>query len=48
MDISKKDCKLFREKLPDWQENYIECLSRACVILEVGLKSASENSGSLL
>lgn len=24
------------------------CLSRACVILEVGLKSASENSGSLL
>ena len=31
------------ERLSDWQENYIECL-----ILEVGLKSASENSGSLL
>ena len=26
------------ERLSDWQENYIECLSRACVILEVGLK----------
>ena len=38
MDISKKDWKLFREKLSGWQENYIECLSRACVILEVGLK----------
>ena len=36
------------ERLSDWQENYIECLSRAWVILEVGLKSASENSGSLL
>ena len=35
------------ERLSDWQGNYIECLSRACVILEVGLKSASENSGSL-
>lgn len=33
------------ERLSDWQGNYIECLSRACVILEVGLKSASENSG---
>lgn len=26
------------ERLSDWQGNYIECLSRACVILEVGLK----------
>lgn len=29
------------ERLSDWQGNYIECLSRAC------LKFASENSGSL-
>ncbi len=26
------------ERLSDWQENYIECLSRVCVILEVGYK----------
>ena len=26
MDISKKDWKLFREKLSDWQENYMEGL----------------------
>lgn len=33
------------ERLSDWQGNYIECLSRACVILEVGLKSASRIQG---
>ena len=26
------------ERLSDWQGNYIECLSRACVILEVRYK----------
>ena len=26
MEISKSDWKLFREKLPDWQENYVERL----------------------
>ena len=26
------------ERLLDWQGNYIECLSRVCVILEVGYK----------
>ena len=26
MDISKKDCKLFRERLSGWQENYMEGL----------------------
>lgn len=26
MDISKKDWKLYREKLPDWQERYMEGL----------------------
>ena len=26
MDISKKDWKLFREKLSGWQENYMEGL----------------------
>jgi len=24
MNISKKDWKLFRERLSDWQENYME------------------------
>ena len=26
MDISKKDWKLFRERLSGWQENYMESL----------------------
>lgn len=26
MEISKSDWKLFREKLPDWKENYVERL----------------------
>ena len=26
MDISKRDWKLFREKLPSWQENYMQKL----------------------
>ena len=26
MNISKKDWKLFRERLSDWQENYMEGL----------------------
>lgn len=26
MDISKKDWKLFQEKLPSWQENYMQKL----------------------
>ncbi len=26
MDISKRDWKLFREKVPVWQENYMESL----------------------
>jgi len=28
MDISKKDWKLFRERLSGWQENYMEGLVR--------------------
>ena len=29
MDISKKDWKLFRERLSGWQENYMEGLVKA-------------------
>lgn len=28
MEISKRDWKLFREKLAIWQENYMACLIR--------------------
>lgn len=24
VEISKKDCKLFRERVPEWQEHYME------------------------
>ena len=29
MDISKKDWKLFRERLSGWQENYMEGIVKA-------------------
>ena len=31
MDISKKDWKLFRERLSDWQENYMKGLVKEYV-----------------
>ena len=31
MNISKKDWKLFRERLSDWQENYMEELVKKYV-----------------
>jgi len=33
MDISKSDWKLFREKLPGWQEAYMERLNNEYVAL---------------
>ena len=43
MDISKKDWKLFREKLSDWQENYMEGLVKEYAnFLNDDKKSASE------
>ena len=43
MDISKKDWKLFREKLSGWQENYMEGLVKTYVdFLNGDKKSASE------
>ena len=32
MDISQMDWKLFREKLSDWQENYMEVLLKSMQI----------------
>jgi len=43
MDISKKDWKLFREKLSDWQEKYMEGLVKEYVnFLNDDTKHASE------
>lgn len=43
MDISKKDWKLFREKLSDWQEKYMEGLVKEYVnFLDDDTKHASE------
>ena len=43
MNISKKDWKLFRERLSDWQENYMEGLVKAYAdFLNDDKKPASE------
>ncbi|MGM9942259.1 MAG: multidrug transporter [Bulleidia sp.] len=42
MDITKKDWKLYREKLPDWQEAYMEKLIRGYQKLLRGSGYASE------
>ena len=43
MDISKKDWKLYREKLPGWQERYMEKLVKEYIeMLSNDDKPASE------
>ena len=43
MDISKKDWKLFRERLSDWQENYMKGLVKEYLdFLNDDTKHASE------
>ena len=43
MDISKKDWKLFRERLSDWKENYMKGLVKEYVnFLNDDTKHASE------
>lgn len=43
MEISKSDWKLFREKLPEWQENYMAGLIKDYVaFLNDNSKNASE------
>ena len=43
MDISKHDWKLFREKLPVWQENYMDKLNKEYIaLLSAEDKKASE------
>ena len=45
--IEKKDWKLFREKLPEWQEAYIERLIKEYAELLAGNKAASERFWAL-
>ena len=45
--IEKKDWKLFREKLPEWQEAYIERLIKEYAELLDGDASASEKFWAL-
>lgn len=33
MEVSKKDWKLFQERLPDWQEHYMEKLEQEYIVL---------------
>lgn len=48
MDISKRDWKLFREKVPAWQENYMESLIREYItFLNDKDKNASEKFWNL-
>ena len=51
MDISKKDWKLFRERLADWQEKYMEGLIKEYIRLMrlkvITYDDLSEFSGEL-
>ena len=47
MDISKSDWKLFREKLPVWQEAYMERLNNEYMALLTGNEKASDKFRAL-
>ena len=42
MEVSKNDWKLFRERIGDWQETYMECLVKEYMDLLEGEKNASD------
>ena len=42
MEVSKSDWKLFRERIGDWQETYMECLVKEYMDLLEGEKNASD------
>lgn len=46
-EISKKDWKLFREKLPDWQEHYMERLNREYIEMLNAPGNASDHFWAL-
>ncbi|MGN0423105.1 MAG: multidrug transporter [Lachnospiraceae bacterium] len=43
MEISKKDWKLFRERVPEWQENYMERLNQEYIDLLSSPGNASDH-----
>ena len=47
MEISKRDWKLFREKISEWQESYMERLSQEYIELLSGNGSASDRFWAL-
>lgn len=47
MEISEKDWKLFRQRLPDWQEAYMESLVREYAALLAGPERASDKFWAL-
>lgn len=47
IEISKRDWKLFREKLPGWQETYMERLCKEYVALLTGDQKGSERFWAL-
>lgn len=42
MEVSKSDWKLFRARIGDWQEAYMECLVKEYVDLLSGTENASD------
>ena len=42
MECSKSDCKLFRAKIANWQENYMDKLNKEYIKLLSGDEAASE------
>lgn len=43
IEISKKDWKLYREKVPEWQEHYMERLTKEYIDLLSGPGNASDH-----
>lgn len=42
MEISKSDWKLFRARIAEWQENYMECLVKEYIDMLNGTGNASD------
>ena len=42
MEISKSDWKLFRARIAEWQENYMECLVKEYIYMLNGTGNASD------
>ena len=43
VEISKKDWKLYRERLPEWQEHFMERLTKECIELLSAPGNASDH-----